>query len=62
MPPTYLSPHYHLVSGTKYHNPCIDAEWRERLHEYLGGTARGLGGFAQAVGGTADPVHVMVGL
>lgn len=35
----------------------IDASWRERLHEYLGGTVGGLGGVVQGVGGVADHVH-----
>jgi putative transposase len=33
-----------------------------RLHEYLGGTVRGLDGFSQGVGGVADHVHLLVGL
>jgi REP element-mobilizing transposase RayT len=62
VPSTFLCLHYHLVFGTKGRVPCIDAEWRDRLHEYLGGTASGLEGFSEGVGGTADHVHLMVGL
>ena len=62
MPWTYLSLHYHLVFGTKDRLPLIEAAWRLRLHEYLGGTIRGLGGFSQEVGGVADHVHLLVGL
>ncbi len=62
MPSTYLSLHYHLVFGTKDRVPLIEAAWRLRLHEYLGGTIRGLGGFPQEVGGVADHVHLLVGL
>jgi putative transposase len=62
MPSTYLSLHYHLVFGTKDRMPLIEAAWRLRLHEYLGGTIRGLGGFPQEVGGVADHVHLLVGL
>ena len=58
MPSTYLSLHYHLVFGTKNREPTIAAEWRSRLHEYLGGTIAGLGGFPQGVGGVADHVHL----
>ncbi len=36
--------------------------WRERLHEYLGGTINGLHGVSQGVGGTDDHVHLLVGL
>ena len=40
----------------------IAPEWRPRLHEYLGGTAHGLGGIPEVVGGVADHVHLLVGL
>jgi putative transposase len=59
---TYLSLHYHLVFSTKHREPTIDASWRGRLHDYLGGTIRGLGGFSEGVGGEADHVHLLVGL
>jgi REP element-mobilizing transposase RayT len=59
---TYLSLHYHLVFATKNRAPSIDAQWRSRLHEYLGGTIAGLDGFPQGVGGVADHVHLLVGL
>ena len=62
MPSTYLSLHYHIVFGTKDRVPFINPEWRDRLHEYLGGTVRGLGGFPEGVGGVADHVHLLVGL
>jgi putative transposase len=62
MPSTYLSLHYHIVFGTKYRAPLIHAEWRPRLHDYLGGIVRGLGGFPEGIGGTEDHVHLLVGL
>ena len=62
MPSTYLSLHYHLVFSTKNRQPLIDAAWRARLHEYLGGTIAGLGGFPQGISGVADHVHLLVGL
>jgi REP element-mobilizing transposase RayT len=62
MPSTFLALHYHLVFSTKDREPLISGEWRERLHEYLGGTVNGLGGFTQGVGGVADHVHLLVGL
>jgi hypothetical protein len=42
--------------------PWIADDWRERLHAYLGGIVKGLGGMPLAVGGTADHVHLLVGL
>jgi len=62
MSSTYLSLHYHIVFSTKHRQPLIDASWRERLHEYLGGTVNGLKGFSQGVGGTDDHVHLLIGL
>ena len=62
MPSTYLSLHYHLVFGTKNREATISPEWRARLHDYLGGTIRSLGGFPEGIGGVADHVHLLVGL
>lgn len=62
MSSTYLSLHYHLVFGTKDRQPTIAPEWRERMHDYLGGTVRGLGGIPEEIGGVADHVHLLVGL
>jgi len=59
---TYTSLHYHIIFGTKNRLPLLDAVWRARLHEYLGGTVNGLGGFSQGVGGVADHVHLLAGL
>jgi REP element-mobilizing transposase RayT len=62
MPSTYLSLHYQLVFGTKNREAIIVPAWRARLHDYLGGTFRGLGGFPEGIGGVADHVHLLVGL
>ena len=62
MPSTYLSLHYHLVFSTKNRQTFIKDDWALQLHEYLGGTVKGLGGFPQGVGGVADHVHLLVGL
>ena len=62
MPSTYLSLHYHLVFSTKGRTSLIEPSWRNRLHEYLGGTIEGLKRFPQGVGGMADHVHLLVGL
>jgi putative transposase len=42
--------------------PLIEHSWRSRLHDYLGGSVRGLGGFPQQVGGVVDHVHLLVRL
>ena len=62
MPSTHTCLLYHLVFATKNREPIIHEPWRSRLHEYLGGTARGLGGTPQGIGGVADHVHLLVGL
>ena len=59
---TFLSLHYHIVFSTKERRPFIRDSWRAKMHEYLGGTARGLGGIPESVGGVADHVHLLVGL
>jgi putative transposase len=62
MPSTHLSLHFHLVFSTKERRSFIVAAWRDRLHAYVGGTVRTLGGVPLAVGGTADHVHLLVEL
>jgi REP element-mobilizing transposase RayT len=62
MPSTHLSLHYHLVFSTKNREPWMAPSQRDRIHEYLGGTLRGLKGIAHAVGGTGDHVHIFAGL
>ena len=62
MPSTHTCLLYHLVFATKNREPLLSQDWRDRLHEYLGGIVRGLGGVPQGVGGVADHVHLLVGL
>ena len=62
MPSTHLSLHYHLIWGTEHRQPTIANLWRDRLHAYLGGATRTIGGIPEAVGGTDDHVHMLVGL
>ena len=50
---------YHVVYATKERAPLITNTLRPRLHEYLGGTVRGLGGVALEVNGVADHVHIL---
>ncbi|MGE9296457.1 MAG: IS200/IS605 family transposase [Puniceicoccales bacterium] len=62
MPSTFLSLHYHLIFSTKNRGPDIDAIWKKRLHEYLGGGIKTLGGHPQRINGTKDHVHLLVSL
>ena len=59
---TYTSLHYHVVFSTKNRDPLINANWRHRLHDYIGGTLRGLDVHLHAVGGTEDRVHLLFGM
>ena len=60
MPSTHTSLWYHIVFSTKNRVPQIAEEWRPRLHEYIGGCIRGLGGVPIEIGGVADHVHALV--
>jgi putative transposase len=51
-----------VVFSTKERRPLIRSEWRSRLHEYMGGTIRGLGQIAEKVGGVEDHVHLLLSL
>ncbi len=62
MASTYLSLHYHIVFGTKNRLPSLDAKWRPRLYDYLGGIVHRLGGFSKRIGGIDDHVHLLVSL
>jgi putative transposase len=62
MPSTHLSLHYHIIFSTKERVTCIAAPWRERLHAYLGGIVRNIGGNPQTIGGVGDHVHLLIGL
>jgi putative transposase len=62
MSSTHLSLHYHVIFGTKNHEPTIQPAWRGDLHAYLGGIVRTANGIAESVGGVSDHVHLLVGL
>jgi len=62
MQSTYCSLKYHIVFGAKNRSPFILDAWKDRLHAYLGGATRGLGGTALSVGGVSDHVHLLVAL
>jgi len=51
---------YHISFATKERAPLITNILRPRLHQYLGGTVRNLGGTALEINGVADHVHLLV--
>ena len=59
---TFFSLHYHLIFSTKDRRPFIQADWRPRLHSYLGGAIRSMNGVAEIVGGVEDHVHILASL
>jgi len=59
---TFFSLNCHVIFSTKYRKPRIHDSWIQRLHEYLGGTVRGLEAIPLSVGGVADHVHLLMGL
>ena len=62
MPSTHLSLHYHLIFSTKDRLAVMHKDWRARLHTYLGGIIKDMGGVPETVGGVEDHVHLLVGL
>jgi REP element-mobilizing transposase RayT len=50
---------YHIVFATKGRRPFMPRQYWERIHQYLGGLARGLGGIALQVGGVDNPIHTL---
>src|SRR5258705_6049267 len=58
---TFYSLNHHVVFSTKHRGRIIGKEWRAQLHEYMGGTVRGLGAVAEIVGGVEDHVHLLIG-
>jgi REP-associated tyrosine transposase len=62
MPSTHLSLHVHVIFSTKHRRPVLKAEWRSRLHAYLGGAIRDVEAVPVVIGGTADHVHLLRGL
>jgi REP element-mobilizing transposase RayT len=59
---SYTNLLYHIVYATKDRAPLITNTLRPRLHQYLGGTVRGLDGLALEINGVADHVHLLVRL
>jgi putative transposase len=62
MPNTFTSLRYHIVFGTKNREPFLKPPLRARMHAYLGGCVRTIGGVALEVGGVSDHVHLFAAL
>jgi putative transposase len=62
MPKTYTNLLTHIIFSTKERLPLIDDKMKPRLHAYMGGIVREIGGVALIVGGINDHVHLLISL
>ena len=62
MPNTFTSLRYHIVFTTKNREPFLVSPLLERMHAYLGGCLRTIGGIPLEIGGISDHVHMLAGL
>ncbi len=56
---TYTKLVTHMVFSTKYRQPLMDADLRDRLFPYIGGIIRECGSRPVLVNGVADHVHIL---
>ena len=59
---TYISFSFHFVWATKERRNLIVPEWEPRLHSFLGGVLKNLGGVPEIINGTRDHIHLLAGL
>ncbi|HEY3875805.1 MAG TPA: IS200/IS605 family transposase [Candidatus Kapabacteria bacterium] len=62
MPSSYAALYYHLVWSTKYREPLIQPEWKDRLYAYIGGILRERECKLLVAGGIEDHVHLLCSL
>lgn len=60
MPSTFSNLYLHLVFSTKNRARVIHAEWKERLHAFLGGCFNSRSVIPIEIGGVDDHVHALV--
>ena len=53
---------YHIIYATKNRRPFLTPSWRTDMHDYLGGTIRGLKGTTLEIGGVEDHVHLLTSI
>ena len=57
---TYAALYYHIVFSTRYREPLITDEVRDRLYSYIGGIVRREEGQLIAAGGVEDHPHLLL--
>jgi len=62
MPHSYHNLLYHMLYSTHARRLWLDTGIAPRVHAYLGGIVRNLGGIPIEIGGTDDHVHIMARL
>jgi putative transposase len=62
MPNTYTQLYIHCVFAVKYRQAMINADWDERLHQYITGILQNNGHKLLAVNSMPDHLHFFVGL
>jgi REP element-mobilizing transposase RayT len=62
MPSSFANILLHFVFATKDRRPELTPEIRDKVLEYIGGSARGIGANVIAVGGVEDHVHLFVNM
>lgn len=62
MPQSFASLYCHIVFGVKNRARQLTDELRHRMHPFLGGILRSLGGKLMSAGGVEDHVHLLVSL
>ena len=62
MSSTYTSLRYHIIFATKNRQPALGKDWRNELHNYLGGIVKGfqeeLIEFLEKAGVDYDPCYL----
>ncbi len=59
---TYTSLHYHCVFSTLSRKNLIPQDTLVRIHAYLGGIVKNIGGYPITIGGTANHAHLLITL
>lgn len=59
---TFFSIHCHIVFATKERRPLLRAQWRDRLHSYIGGMLRNQNCIPEAIGGVEDHIHILTSI
>jgi REP element-mobilizing transposase RayT len=59
---SYTNLLYHIVFATLERGCLISGEFASRLHQYLGGIVRGLGGISLGVNGAEEHIHMLAKL